>query len=151
LDSADADTLLAWLSGRGATASAGVRTLRARGDVTIAGDRLAVDGLDATLDQENVQGRFAYTWPTTWPAADRPAIVEADLHATKLDLDALAAFAKTAADENGFAPPRRSSRRSISARRALAGRCADSQGASQFDAAGCRSSICRSANWQRRR
>jgi len=109
LDSADADTLLAWLSGRGATSSAGVRTLRARGDVTIAADRLAVDGLDATLDQENVQGRFAYTWPTTWPASDRPAIVEADLHATKLDLDALTAFAKTAVDENGFAPPRQGS------------------------------------------
>ena len=105
LDSADADTLLAWLSGRGDAASAGVRTLRARGDVTIAGDRLAVDGLNATLDQDNVQGRFAYTWP----ASDRPAIVEADLHATKLDLDALAAFAKTAADENGFAPPRQGS------------------------------------------
>ncbi len=105
VDSADADTLLAWLSGHGDTSSAGVRTLRARGDVTIAGDRLAVDGLDATLDQENVQGRFAYTWP----ASDRPAIVEADLHATKLDLDALAAFAKTAVDENGFAPPRQGS------------------------------------------
>jgi uncharacterized protein involved in outer membrane biogenesis len=109
LDSADADTLLAWLSGRGDTASAGVRTLRARGDVTIAGDRLAVDGLDATLDQDNVQGRFAYTWPTIWPASDRPAIVEADLHATKLDLDALTAFAKSAVDENGFAPPRQGS------------------------------------------
>ena len=105
LDSADADTLLAWLSGRGATASAGVRTLRAHGDVTIAGDRLAVDGLDAALDQDNVQGRFAYTWPES----DRPAIVEADLHATKLDLDAFAAFAKSAADENGFAPPRQGS------------------------------------------
>ncbi len=105
LDSADADALLAWLSGHGDTASAGVRTLRARGDVTIAGDRVAVAGLDATLDQDNVQGRFAYTWP----ASDRPAIVEADLHATKLDLDALAAFAKTAADENGFAPPRQGS------------------------------------------
>ena len=105
LDAADADTLLAWLSGRGDTSSAGVRTLRARGNVTIAGDRLAVDGLDATLDQENVQGRFAYTWPQP----DRPAIVEADLHATKLDLDALAAFAKTAVDETGFAPPRQGS------------------------------------------
>jgi uncharacterized protein involved in outer membrane biogenesis len=105
LDSADADTLLAWLSGRGDTASAGVRTLRARGDVTIAGDRLAVDGLNAALDQDNVQGRFAYTWP----ASDRPAIVEADLHATKLDLDALAAFAKSAVDENGFALPHQGS------------------------------------------
>jgi len=105
LDSADADTLLAWLSGRGDASSAGVRALRAHGDVTIAGDRLAVAGLDATLDQENVQGRFAYTWP----ASDHPAIVEADLHATKLDLDALAAFAKTAVDENGFALPRQGS------------------------------------------
>lgn len=105
LDSADADVLLSWLGGHGDTSSAGVRTLRARGDVTIAGDRLAVDGLDATLDQENVQGRFAYTRP----ASDQPAIVEADLHATKLDLDALAAFAKTAAGENGFAPPRQGS------------------------------------------
>ena len=105
LDSADADTLLAWLSGRGAAASAGVRTLRARGDVTIAGNRLAVDGLDATLDHDNVQGRFAYTWRTS----DRAAIVEADLHATKLDLDALTAFAKSAVDENGFAPPRQGS------------------------------------------
>jgi hypothetical protein len=109
LDSADADTLLAWLSGRGDAASAGVRTLRARGDVTIAGDRLAVDGLDATLGQDNVHGRFAYTWLTTWPASDHPAIVEADLHATKLDLDALTAFAKSAVDENGFAPPRQGS------------------------------------------
>src|SRR6202023_3707604 len=106
LDSADADTLFAWLSGRGATASAGVRTLRARGDVTIAGDRLAVDGLDAALDQENVQGLCAYTWPTTWPASDRPAVVVAVLPANKLNLDALTAFPKTAVDENGFAPPR---------------------------------------------
>jgi AsmA family/AsmA-like C-terminal region len=105
VESADADMLLAWLSGRGDAASAGVRTLRARGDVTIAGDRLAVDGLNAALDQDNIQGRFAYTWP----ASDRPAIVEADLHATKLDLDALAAFAKSAVDENGFAPPRQGS------------------------------------------
>jgi large subunit ribosomal protein L24 len=105
VESADADMLLAWLSGRGDAASAGVRTLRARGDVTIAGDRLAVDGLNAALDQDNIQGRFAYTWPTS----DRPAIVEADLHATKLDLDALAAFAKSAVDENGFALPRQGS------------------------------------------
>ena len=105
VESADADMLLAWLSGHGDTASAGVRTLRARGDVTIAGDRLAVDGLNAALDQDNIQGRFAYTWP----ASDRPAIVEADLHATKLDLDALAAFAKSVVDENGFAPPHQGS------------------------------------------
>jgi AsmA family/AsmA-like C-terminal region len=102
VDSADADMLLAWLAGRGDASSAGSRALRARGDVTIAGDRVAVDGLDATLDRDNVQGHLAYTWPVN----DRPAVVEADLHATKLDLDALTAFAKAAVDENGFALPR---------------------------------------------
>ena len=35
MESADADMLLAWLSGRGDTSSAGVRALRARGDVTV--------------------------------------------------------------------------------------------------------------------
>jgi AsmA family/AsmA-like C-terminal region len=105
LESADADTLLAWLGGRGDRSSSTMRALRARGDVTIAGERLAVDGLTATLDQDSVAGRFAYTWP----AADRPAVVEADLHATKLDLDALAAFAKTAAGDEGFVLPHRGS------------------------------------------
>jgi AsmA family/AsmA-like C-terminal region len=105
LESADADTLLAWLSGRGDRASGGVRILHARGDVTVAGERFAVDGLTAALDQESVAGHFAYTWPE----ADHPAIVEADLHATKLDLDALAAFAKTAVDEDGFALPHQGS------------------------------------------
>jgi uncharacterized protein involved in outer membrane biogenesis len=115
LDSADADTLLAWLGGHGFNGdglnghgdlpSTAARTLRAHGDITIAGERLAVDRLTAALDRENVEGRFAYTWP----AADRPAIVEADLHATKLDLDALAAFATTAVDNDGFELPRRGS------------------------------------------
>lgn len=105
LESADADTLLAWLDGRGDRASGAMRALHARGDVAIAGERLAVDGLTATLDQESVAGRFAYTWP----AADHPAVVEADLHATRLDLDALAAFAKTAAGDEGLALPHRGS------------------------------------------
>jgi uncharacterized protein involved in outer membrane biogenesis len=105
LESADADTLLAWLSGRGARASGGMRVLHARGDVSIAGERFAVAGLTAALDQESVAGRFAYTWPE----AGHPAIVEADLNATKLDLDALTTFVKTAADDDGFALPHQGS------------------------------------------
>jgi large subunit ribosomal protein L24 len=102
LQSADVDMLLAWLAGRSGRPTGEASTLNARGDVTLAGDRLAVDGLTAALDQESVTGRLAYTWPM----ADRPAIVDADLHATKLDLDALTAFAKGAVDENGFELPR---------------------------------------------
>ena len=105
VESADADTLLAWLGGRGAQPSGEARVFRARGDVGIAGNRLAVDKLAVTLDRENADGRFAYTWP----AAGHPAVVEADLHATKLDLDALTAFARTAVGQNGFEMPHQGS------------------------------------------
>ena len=105
IEAADADTLLAWLGGRGAQPSGEARVFRARGDVAIAGSRLAVDKLALTLDRDNVDGRFAYTWP----ASGRPAVAEADLHATKLDLDALTAFARTAVDQDGFELPRQGS------------------------------------------
>jgi len=105
LESADFDTLLAWLGGHSGLPSGQASTLSARGDITIAGDRLAVDRLTATLDQEHVEGRLAYTWSVP----NRPAIVDAELHATKLDLDALTNFAKAAVDENGFELPREGS------------------------------------------
>ena len=102
LESADVGMLMAWLGGRSGLPSGQTGALHARGDVTIAGDRLAVERLMASLDQENVEGQAAYTWP----AADRPAVVEADLHATKLDLDALTAFAVSAVGASGFELPR---------------------------------------------
>lgn len=102
LQSIDVDSLLAWLGGRNDRAPSAIGPLSARGDVTVAGDRLAVDRLAATLDRESVEGRLAYTWPS----ADRPAAVDADLHATKLDLDALKEFAKTAVGQRGFELPR---------------------------------------------
>jgi uncharacterized protein involved in outer membrane biogenesis len=94
LESADFDTLLAWLRGSSEQPSGQARTLSARGDVTIAGDRVAVDRLAASLDQENVEGRLAYAWA----AAEHPATLDAELHAATLDLDALATLGKTAAD-----------------------------------------------------
>jgi hypothetical protein len=102
LESGDADMLMAWLAGRSGAPSGQSGTLKARGNVTIAGDRMAVDELTATLDQETVGGRVAYTWPVQ----DRPAAVDADLHATKLDLDVLTDFAKSAVGEDGLDLPR---------------------------------------------
>ena len=98
LQSADAAMLMAWLGGHSELLSGQTGTLNAHGDISIAGDRMAVDRLTAQLDQESLNGRFAYTWPMN----DQPAIVEADLHATTLDLDALAAFATSAFGGNGF-------------------------------------------------
>jgi len=102
LQSADVAMLMAWLDGQSGLPSGQTGTFSARGDVSIAGDRMAVDRLTAQLDRESLEGKFAYSWPVS----DRPAIVEADLHATKLNVDALAAFATSAFGANGFALPR---------------------------------------------
>ena len=101
LASADLEALLKWLDGHGGNrASGAARTLNARGNVTIASDRMAVEGLDAALDQEKIQGRLAYDWPD----GKRPARLDAQLRAGELDLDALYTFAKSAGG-NGFALP----------------------------------------------
>ncbi|MBV8777432.1 MAG: hypothetical protein JO258_09575, partial [Alphaproteobacteria bacterium] len=105
LASTDVDAFLAWLGGSGAEVSTETRGFTARGDLTIADGRVAVDRLVATLDQNSVAGRLAYTSP----ADDRPAKIDGDLHATELDLDALSAFAKAASGANQVALPREGS------------------------------------------
>jgi uncharacterized protein involved in outer membrane biogenesis len=102
LSSADVETLLAWLDGHGRDRDAAdVRTLSARGDVTIANDRLAVGGLKAAFDNESIEGTLAYQWPL-----DRPARLDAELRAAELDLDSISRFAKSAFGSGGLAPPR---------------------------------------------
>jgi hypothetical protein len=101
LASADFEVLLKWLDGSGGNlASSVAKTFNARGDVTIASDRMAVKQLDAALDQEKIAGSLAYDWP----AGKRPARLDAQLRAGELDLDALYTFAQSAGG-NGFALP----------------------------------------------
>lgn len=104
IDSADVDGLLSWLRGLGNAPSGQDKTLNAHGEITISGDRVAVDGLNASLGNETIDGQLAYTWA----AGDHPAGLDANLRAATLDLDALVPFEKAAAD-NGFALPRRGS------------------------------------------
>jgi len=101
LESADLKMLMAWLEGRSEPPSGRTETLTARGVVTIANDRFALDGLSAALDQENLEGRLAYTWA----AGDRPTTLDAELRAAKLDVDALTAFAKAAVSNGAFEMP----------------------------------------------
>ncbi len=101
LESADLKTLMAWLEGRSDPPSGPTETLTARGEVTIASDRFALDRLSAALGQENMEGRLAYTWAV----GDRPATLDGELRAAKLDVDALMAFAKAAAADSGFEVP----------------------------------------------
>jgi len=96
LQSADVNALLTWLSGRPDQARDQIatesRTLVARGDVTIAHDRVAVDAFAATLGRQNLTGSLAYAWP----AQHRPAALDLNLRAAQLDLDAVTGFARSA-------------------------------------------------------
>jgi AsmA family/AsmA-like C-terminal region len=100
--SVDLKTLVAWLEGRGDQPSASNETLTAHGKVAVGSGRFALDDLSVALDRENVEGRLAYTWA----AADRPAALDGELHATKLNVDALVAFVKAAGSDNALEVPR---------------------------------------------
>ncbi len=102
LASADLKILMAWLEGRSDRPSGPTEAVTAHGDVTIARDRFVLDRLTALVDQKSVEGRLAYTWAVD----DRPAILDGELRAAELDVDALMAFAKPALSDGGFAVPR---------------------------------------------
>lgn len=103
IESTDLKMLMAWLEGRGDQPSGPSETLIAHGDVAVARGRLAIDHLTATADQENIAGRLAYTWAVD----DRhPAVLDGELHAQQLDIDALVAFAKAATTGSAFEAPR---------------------------------------------
>ena len=102
LKSADLKMLMAWLEGRKEPLSGPSETLSARGEITIASDRFVLDRLSAALDQENVQGRLAYTWAT----GNQPATLDGELHAATLDVDALTAFVKAALSDSALEVPR---------------------------------------------
>lgn len=83
IDSTDPPVLVAWLANHGGVQLASSGRLQIAGDVTVDENRIAVDELTAELDRSAINGRLDYAWPT----ADRPARLDADLHAPQLDLD----------------------------------------------------------------
>ena len=103
LTSADVKALMAWLEGGREQPSGLSQALSASADISVAGDHFALDRLAATLGQENVDGRLAYTWAT----GNQPATLDGDLHAATLNIDALAAFAKAAAFDRALEIPHR--------------------------------------------
>ena len=101
VDSTDPSALVAWLEGSRPSASR-IKPLRAQGDVTLGGEKVAIDRLKAQIDRKTVEGRLAYVWA----AGDRPARLDADLNAAELDIDALLAFADAARGGTAFETPR---------------------------------------------
>ena len=103
LTSADVKALMTWLEGGREQLSGASETLTASADISIASDRFALDRLAATLGQENIDGRLAYTWA----AGDQPATLDGELHAATLNIDALTTFAKAAMFDRALEIPRR--------------------------------------------
>lgn len=93
LDSSDPQALVAWLQGRGDTSFRGQRPLRVHGDLQLASDRVAIEGLKAETEGGAVEGRVALIGPSTG-AGSR---IEANLKGERLDLDATAALVRSLA------------------------------------------------------
>lgn len=100
LDSSEPDTLVAWLQGRSETGYRTQRPLRLRGDLNVAPDRVAIDGLKADIDGGSVDGHIALL--------NRPAgggsRFEAVLKGDRLDLDAAMAVTRSLVGVSGEWP-----------------------------------------------
>jgi large subunit ribosomal protein L24 len=100
VESADPDTLLTWLQGRGDLASRSQKPLRLRGDVTVSPGGFAIDAMKAEIDGGAVDGRVA----VSHRAGNSGSKVDAALKAERLDLDAATAFVRSLAGPQGEWP-----------------------------------------------
>src|SRR5262249_40466842 len=90
--SADLRAFVAWLEGRPEPSRGAFSALRARGDVTLSAQELAVERLKAEFDRKSIEGRLAYSFARE----RRPARLDAAVSAPEIDLDGAIAFASSA-------------------------------------------------------
>ena len=90
VSASDPKVLAAWFEGRSDTPQSELRPLTMRGDLILAGDKIAVDGLKLEFDRKPLTGRLVYFYPS----GPRPARLDAEVSAPDLDLDAGLAFGK---------------------------------------------------------
>jgi large subunit ribosomal protein L24 len=100
VDSNDPKNLVAWLAGR-TTTTTQYKPWRAKGDVTLRADRIAVEHLRTEIDRDVVEGSLSYAWP----AGDRPARLDGELRAANLDLDGALVFGNSAFSGLGLERP----------------------------------------------
>jgi large subunit ribosomal protein L24 len=93
VEASDPDALLAWLQGRNEIAYRSQKLLRLRGDVSVTGNRMAIEAMKAEIDGGAVDGRLALS---NLPAGGGSRF-EAELKAERLDLDAATAFTRSLA------------------------------------------------------
>lgn len=102
VESGDLKVLVAWLEGRPEQMQGGARPLRARGEVTLGGEKIAIERLKAEFDRETIEGRLSYGFA----AGNRPPRLDAELNAPELDLDGALAFANAALAGSAIERPR---------------------------------------------
>ncbi|SMX56790.1 conserved hypothetical protein; putative AsmA-like protein [Bradyrhizobium sp. ORS 285] len=100
LDSSEPDALVAWLQGRTDNSYRTQRPLRIRGDLNVAPERIAIDGLKADIDGGSVDGRVALINR----AAGAGSRFEAVLKGDRLDLDAAMAVTRSLVGVTGEWP-----------------------------------------------
>jgi uncharacterized protein involved in outer membrane biogenesis len=93
IDSSDPNTLAGWLQGRSEVVYRNQKPLRVSGNLNVAPDRIAIDGLKADIDGGALEGRVAILNRTAGEASR----IEATLKADRLDLDAATAFTRSLA------------------------------------------------------
>lgn len=101
VDASDLNALVAWIEARPDATKIAVGPLRARGEVTIGGARIAVERLRAEFDHKSFEGRLAYAFGT----GGRTARLDAALTAAEFDVDGAIAFANYALSGTSFDRP----------------------------------------------
>jgi large subunit ribosomal protein L24 len=92
VDSSNPNTLAGWLQGRGEIVYRNQKPLRVSGNLNVASNRIAIDGLKADIDGGALEGNVAVL-----ERAGEGSRIEAALKADRLDLDAATAFVRSLA------------------------------------------------------
>ncbi len=90
VESTNPKALAAWIEGSAAPEKGALRPLRLRGEVTLSGEKLAIEHLTANFEHQPVTGRLVYAFA----AGKRPTRLDAELNAPELDIDAALGFGK---------------------------------------------------------
>jgi hypothetical protein len=88
VEAGDPEGFALWLQGQSDNAYRSQRPLKARGDLVVSRDRVAVDALKAEVDGRPVEGAISFA------ATDGKGRFDASLKAERLDFDSSAAFAR---------------------------------------------------------
>lgn len=94
VEAADPDGLVTWLRGRSDPSSRLQGPLRIAGNLSVAPDRIALDGIKASVEGDAIEGRLAVSDGALDKGSDKPLKLDVGVKAARANLDALAVFAR---------------------------------------------------------